>query len=97
MDVDEKEKHALYSKGARGSVVVEALWYNPEGRGFETRSGNLISCINQILPAAIRPGVYSVYDRNTYQIQKTCLWCVVSRARSARKSDNFTAVCEPIF
>jgi hypothetical protein len=23
--------------GARGSVVVEALCYNPEGRGFETR------------------------------------------------------------
>jgi hypothetical protein len=24
-------------KGARGSVVVKALCYKPEGRGFETR------------------------------------------------------------
>jgi hypothetical protein len=27
------------SKGARGSVVVEALCYKPEDRGFETRCG----------------------------------------------------------
>jgi hypothetical protein len=25
--------------GARGSVVVKALCYKPEGRGFETRRG----------------------------------------------------------
>jgi hypothetical protein len=28
---------ATYDKGARGSVVVKALCYKPEGRGFETR------------------------------------------------------------
>jgi hypothetical protein len=27
----------LYKLGARGSVVVKALCYKPEGRGFETR------------------------------------------------------------
>jgi hypothetical protein len=27
----------LYIMGARGSVVVKALCYKPEGRGFETR------------------------------------------------------------
>jgi hypothetical protein len=27
----------LNSNGARGSVVVKALCYKPEGRGFETR------------------------------------------------------------
>jgi hypothetical protein len=26
-----------YSLGVRGSVVVKALCYKPEGRGFETR------------------------------------------------------------
>jgi hypothetical protein len=29
-------------RGARGSVVVEALCYKPEGRGFETRCDELI-------------------------------------------------------
>jgi polyphosphate kinase len=28
--------HTLY-RGARGSVVVKALCYKPEGRGFDTR------------------------------------------------------------
>jgi hypothetical protein len=27
-------------QGARGSVVVKALCYKPEGRGFDTRSGD---------------------------------------------------------
>jgi hypothetical protein len=27
----------IYSKGARGSVVVEALSYKPEGRGIASR------------------------------------------------------------
>jgi hypothetical protein len=27
----------FYKKGARGSVVVKALFYKLEGRGFETR------------------------------------------------------------
>jgi hypothetical protein len=29
----------LMSVGARGSLVVKALWYKSEGRGFETREG----------------------------------------------------------
>jgi hypothetical protein len=27
----------IYVPGARGSVVVKALCYKPEGRGFDTR------------------------------------------------------------
>jgi hypothetical protein len=27
----------LFVPGARGSVVVKALYYKPEGRGFDTR------------------------------------------------------------
>jgi hypothetical protein len=30
---------ALIKPRARGSVVVEALYYKPEGRGIETRRG----------------------------------------------------------
>jgi hypothetical protein len=30
-------KLILSGKGARGRVVVKALCYKPEGRGFETR------------------------------------------------------------
>jgi hypothetical protein len=29
--------HIIYIWGARGSVVVKALCYKPEGRGFQTR------------------------------------------------------------
>jgi hypothetical protein len=40
-----------YCVGARGSVVVKALCYKPEGRGFDSRF----------------PGVYSASNRNEYQ------------------------------
>jgi hypothetical protein len=29
-------------EGARGSVVIKALRYKPEGRGFDTRRGDFI-------------------------------------------------------
>jgi hypothetical protein len=32
--------------GARGSVVVKALCYNSEGRGFDTRRGDFINLPN---------------------------------------------------
>jgi hypothetical protein len=40
--------------GARGSVVVEALCYKPEGRGIASRLGGLFQ-IYLILPAALWP------------------------------------------
>jgi hypothetical protein len=58
-------KHA-----ACGSVVVKALRYEPEGRGFEARWGQYILWIHLILPAALGPGVHSAYNRNEYQKQK---------------------------
>jgi hypothetical protein len=58
---DENDEH-----GARGSVEVKALCYKPEGRGFDTRLGELLK-IYLILPVALGPGVYSVPDRNEYQ------------------------------
>jgi hypothetical protein len=50
--------------------VVKALYYKPEGRGFEIERVELIFPINLILPAALGPGVYSASNRNEYQIQK---------------------------
>jgi hypothetical protein len=55
---------------ARGSVLVKALCYKPEGRGFDTRRGEIISLIYVIFPAALGLGVYSASNKNEYQKQK---------------------------
>jgi hypothetical protein len=54
----------------RGSVVVKALCYKPEDRGFETRWGNDFLSSYLILPVALGPGVYSASNRNEYQKHK---------------------------
>jgi hypothetical protein len=56
--------------GARGRVVVKALCYKPEGRGFETRWSEWLLSIYLILPVALGPGVYSASNRNEYQKHK---------------------------
>jgi hypothetical protein len=48
--------------------VVKALFYKPEGRGFDTQSGEFLNYL--ILPAALGPGVYSTFNRNEYQKHK---------------------------
>jgi hypothetical protein len=55
-------------RGARGSVVVKALSFKPEGRGFESRLGDFQ--IYLILSAALGPGVYSASIINEYQKHK---------------------------
>jgi hypothetical protein len=47
-----------------GSVVIKALGYKAEGRGFETPCGEIL---NVILPVALGPGVYSASNRNEYR------------------------------
>jgi hypothetical protein len=54
----------------RATVVVKALRYKPEDRGFETRWRELIFSIYLILPAALGRGVYSASNRNEYQKPK---------------------------
>jgi hypothetical protein len=51
-------------------VVVKALCYKPERRGFETGWGEWISSVYLILPGALGPGIYSASNRNEYQKQK---------------------------
>jgi hypothetical protein len=80
--------------GARVSVVIEALYYKPEGRWFENRWGEWIFSIYLILPAALDPGVYSASNRNEYQKQKNNI--SESRARPVRKTGNLISICEPI-
>jgi hypothetical protein len=56
---------------AQGSVMVNALGYENEGRGFETQRGEWIVSIYLILPAVLGPGVYSASYRKEYQKQKS--------------------------
>jgi hypothetical protein len=56
--------------GTRGSVVVKALCYKPEGRGFETRWGEWFLLSYLILLVALGPGVYSASNRNECQKHK---------------------------
>jgi hypothetical protein len=50
--------------------VVKTLCYKPEGRGFQTRWGELIFSIDLILLATLGPGIHSASIRKEYQKQK---------------------------
>jgi hypothetical protein len=60
----------LQKSRARGSVVVKALCWKPEGRGFETLCDEWIFTICLNLPVALGTGLYSASNRNEYQRQK---------------------------
>jgi hypothetical protein len=57
--------YVYYILGARGSVVVKALCYKPESRGFDSRWGEFLNLPK--LSGRTRPGVYSASNRNEYQ------------------------------
>jgi hypothetical protein len=64
----------LCTHGARGSIVIQAIWYKPEGRRLETRRGNWIY---QIISVALDLGFYSASNRNEYQKHRyKCSWRV---------------------
>jgi hypothetical protein len=50
---------------ARDNVVVKALYYKPEGGGFEIRCDCFL--IHLILSAALGPGVHSASNRYEYE------------------------------
>jgi hypothetical protein len=56
---------------ARGSLVVKALCYNPEGSWFDTRCVEWFLSIYLIPPAALGPEVHSASNRNKCQKQKS--------------------------
>jgi hypothetical protein len=72
----------------RDTVVVEALCYKPDGRGFEARAGEWIFSIYLLFPAALG----SASNRNEYQKQK--IMFLGSRERPVSKADNLTAISE---
>jgi hypothetical protein len=74
-------------------LMVKAIYYKLEGRGFETRWGERIFSIYLIFSAVLDPGVYSVCNKNEYQ-KKTMF--LLSIARPVRKTGKLTAICEPI-
>jgi hypothetical protein len=85
----------LYSEGIElGSLVVKALRYKPEGRGFETQWGERIISINIILPAALGPGFTKPLTEMSTRCRK--IMFLGSRARPVRRADNLAAICEPI-
>jgi hypothetical protein len=57
--------------GAHSRIVVKALCYKPEGRGFDTRWGDFFFFYIYPIPtAALGPGIYSASNRNEYQQHK---------------------------
>jgi hypothetical protein len=69
------------------------MCYKPEGRGFQTRLGELLFSIYLTLPAELGSEIHSASDRNEYKKEKNVSG---SRARPVRRADNLTAICEPI-
>jgi hypothetical protein len=55
---------------ARGSLVVEALYYKPEGSGLRSDEVNEFFSSYLFLPATLGPGIYSASNRSDYQKQK---------------------------
>jgi hypothetical protein len=78
---------------AHDNVVIKTLCYKPEGRGFETRWGEWSFPNYLILPTAVGPLVYPIFNRNEYHKQK--IMFLGSRVRPVQRSDNPAVICEP--
>jgi hypothetical protein len=65
-------------------VVVEKLYYKPEGHEIESRCEHWISSIYLILPAALW----------LWGLPGNSLW---SKVGPALKAGHHTAICEPVF
>jgi hypothetical protein len=80
--------------GAHSSLVVKALGYKPEGRRFEPRWDEIKKIKNQILPAALDPGVYPASNKNgTFYPQKLVLTSPTSCGRYNLLADSGNEVC----
>jgi hypothetical protein len=77
--------------GARGSLVVKALGYKPEGRRFENRWGGILNLRN---PSS--SGVYSASNRNEYWKHEKKIMFLVSKVQPVYGGYNLTAIYEPI-
>jgi hypothetical protein len=76
-----------YNTLARSSVVVEALCYKPEGRGFDFRWSHWFFTISLILPASLGSRVYSTSSWNEYQkLKKKMFWGGAERGQCVGRS-----------
>jgi hypothetical protein len=78
-----------YENGVRGSVVVKALCYKPEGRGFGTLCGEFLNLPNPSAAQALgftRP----LTEMSTRNIKIIML--LGSKVRRVRRADNLTAI-----
>jgi hypothetical protein len=82
----------LWVGEARGSVVVGALCYKPEGYGFEGQWGEWFFSIYLILPTALGPGFAHPLKEIGTRSRKT--WFLWSRARPVLKAGNLAAIWE---
>jgi hypothetical protein len=75
--------------GARGGVVVEALRYKPEGRGFDSQWCHWIFLLTSSFWSHYGPGVDSAFNRNEYQE-----YFLGVKAASARADNLATFMCQ---
>jgi hypothetical protein len=74
-------------------VVVKALCYKPEGRGFDARWGEFLNLPNP--SGRTSPwGLLSLTEMSTRSIK--IMMFLGSKVRRVRKADNLTAIYEPI-
>jgi hypothetical protein len=74
--------------------MVKVLGYKPEGRGFETRWGEIL---NLPIPSGrTRPwGTLSLYQKWVQETLQKIMF-LGSKVRPVRGADNLTAIYEPI-
>jgi hypothetical protein len=74
--------------------VVKALGYKPEGRGFETRCGEILNLPNPSRPYLALEFAQLLTEMSTGNIKK--IMFLGSKVRLVREADNLTAIYEPI-
>jgi UDP-N-acetyl-D-mannosaminuronic acid transferase (WecB/TagA/CpsF family) len=77
-----------------GSVVAKALCYKPEGRGFDTSSGDFLNLPNpssRTRPCGLTKPLTEMSTRNIKIIM-----FLGSKAQWVRKADRLTTICELI-
>jgi hypothetical protein len=79
---DQNIPKRLQTFRARGSIVLEALCYNQEGRRFQSLWGALIVSIYLILPTALGAGFHQPLTE-----MSTRIMFLGSRARPVSKAD----------
>jgi hypothetical protein len=90
--IDNPSRHSYsVTWGARGSVVVKALCYKPEGRGFDTRWGEFLNLPDPSDRLGFTQPLTEMSNRNIKIIM-----FLGSKLRRVRRADNLTAICEAI-